>query len=247
MWSARAQPRDDLPPCGPDRRAPLGRRPGARLAHKRRGHDQRARRGPPGGRAARRQHLHRRRDLRRGQDHPRARGPPGRARGAVRHVEVLRRGLLQPVHAPARPVDASRCATATSTARARIHSARPASWRSSAASSSRAASPPSSGTAYRRATTSTSATWCRRISSPPSPRPSGAINIGTGVETTVLDLVEVLAEAGARGRFEAQHEAERPGEVRHIALDAARAQAELGWSAQVSMDEGLGRTLEALR
>ena len=192
------------------------------------------------------QHLHRRRDLRRGQDPPRARGPPGRARGAVRPVEVLRRGLLRACSRACTACRRSRCATATSTARARIRSARPASWPSSAESSSRVASPPSSGTAYRRATTSTSATWCRPISSLPSPRPSGAINIGTGIETTVLDLVEVLAKQ-AEGRFEAQHEPERPGEVRHIALDAARAQAELGWSAQVSMDEGLGRTLQALR
>ena len=74
----------------------------------------------------------------------------------------------------------------------------------------------------------------------------GAVNIGTGVQTTVLDIVDVLA-AQADGRFEPRHEPERAGEVRHIALDASHAQAELGWSARVSMSEGLARTLAALR
>lgn len=75
---------------------------------------------------------------------------------------------------------------------------------------------------------------------------SGALNIGTGVQTTVLDIVDALADQADRP-FAPQHEPERAGEVRHIALDASRAQAELGWSAGVSMREGLERTLEALR
>jgi UDP-glucose 4-epimerase len=75
---------------------------------------------------------------------------------------------------------------------------------------------------------------------------SGALNIGTGIQTTVLDLVEAMAEM-TDAPFEPHHEPERTGEVRHIALDASRAQAELGWSAQVSMREGLERTLAALR
>src|SRR5947209_9872250 len=49
---------------------------------------------------------------------------------------------------------------------------------------------------------------------------SGAINIGTGREATVLELVDALA--GLAGRdFVAQHAPERLGEVRHIALDAS--------------------------
>ena len=38
-----------------------------------------------------------------------------------------------------------------------------------------------------------------------------------------------------------------PGEVQHIALDASRAKAELGWEAQVDLDQGLARTLDSLR
>ena len=46
--------------------------------------------------------------------------------------------------------------------------------------------------------------------------------------------------------FEAEHAPERPGEVQHIALDPSRAREELGWEAQVELDEGLRRTLESL-
>jgi UDP-glucose 4-epimerase len=75
---------------------------------------------------------------------------------------------------------------------------------------------------------------------------SGAFNIGTGVETSVLDLVEALAPQ-ADGPFEAEMAPERPGEVRHIYLDATRAREELGWSAQTGLSDGLAITLDSLR
>jgi UDP-glucose 4-epimerase len=71
---------------------------------------------------------------------------------------------------------------------------------------------------------------------------SGPINIGTGVQTTVLELVDALAELGGR-ELEPEHAPERPGEVRHIALDYARAREELGWEPGTSLREGLRRTL----
>ena len=74
----------------------------------------------------------------------------------------------------------------------------------------------------------------------------GAFNIGTGVETNVVQLVEALG-SHADGGFSAEHAPERPGEVRHIYLDTARAQGELGWQAEVGLAEGLGLTLESLR
>ena len=73
-----------------------------------------------------------------------------------------------------------------------------------------------------------------------------AINIGTGVGTSVLDVVQSLV-AQADGPFEPEMSPERPGEVRHIHLDASRAQAELGWEPKVALDEGLERTLASLR
>ena len=74
----------------------------------------------------------------------------------------------------------------------------------------------------------------------------GAFNIGTGVESSVLDLIAALTAHASDG-FEAAHAAERPGEVRHIALDSTRAQGELGWQAKVGLAEGIERTLASHR
>jgi UDP-glucose 4-epimerase len=74
---------------------------------------------------------------------------------------------------------------------------------------------------------------------------TGAFNIGRGVETNVLELVEALRPL-ARDGFEPEHAPERPGEVRRIALDASRARDELGWEAKVGLEEGLERTLASL-
>jgi UDP-glucose 4-epimerase len=71
---------------------------------------------------------------------------------------------------------------------------------------------------------------------------TGPINIGTGVEASVLDLVEALAPH-AHADFTPDHQAERPGEVRHIALDASRAREILGWEARVPLGEGIEQTL----
>jgi len=74
----------------------------------------------------------------------------------------------------------------------------------------------------------------------------GAFNIGTGIETNVLEIVEALAAHSENG-FAAEHAPERPGEVRHIVLDYSRAAGELGWEAQTGLVEGLDRTLASLR
>lgn len=75
---------------------------------------------------------------------------------------------------------------------------------------------------------------------------TGSFNIGTGVETSVLDIVSALAPH-ARESFEPEMVPERPGEVRHIALDASRAKGELDWSPAVGLNDGLERTLNSLR
>ena len=75
---------------------------------------------------------------------------------------------------------------------------------------------------------------------------TGPINIGLGQEKSVLDIVDVLKQHAPDG-FDVEHAPERPGEVQHIALDPSRAREELGWEAQVELDEGLKRTLDSLR
>ena len=63
----------------------------------------------------------------------------------------------------------------------------------------------------------------------------------------MLDIVEALAAHADGSAFEAEMAPERPGEVRHIALDARRAQSDLGWRAEVGLGDGLQRTLASLR
>jgi UDP-glucose 4-epimerase len=75
---------------------------------------------------------------------------------------------------------------------------------------------------------------------------SGPINVGTGVQTTVLELVEALA-SHSDGEFAPQHAPERAGEVRHIALDFSRAREKLGWEPRTGLREGLELTLGLLR
>jgi UDP-glucose 4-epimerase len=74
----------------------------------------------------------------------------------------------------------------------------------------------------------------------------GAFNVGTGVQTSVLDLVEAL-KPEADGGFEPEMAPPRPGEVQHIALDASRARDQLGWNAETGLADGLKITLDSLR
>ena len=63
----------------------------------------------------------------------------------------------------------------------------------------------------------------------------GAYNVGTGLETTVLEIVERLD-------LEPSFETARPGEIRRSCLDSSAARATLGWQARVSLADGLERT-----
>ena len=74
----------------------------------------------------------------------------------------------------------------------------------------------------------------------------GAFNIGTGVQATVLEIVEALDRLGVNG-FKVEQKPERQGEVRHIYLDTTRAREELGWKAEVVLGQGLETTLDSLR
>jgi UDP-glucose 4-epimerase len=76
---------------------------------------------------------------------------------------------------------------------------------------------------------------------------TGPINIGTGRETSVLELIEALNQAGGvRALTEPEFAPERPGEVRRSCLDVQRACRELGWEARVGLRDGLSRVLATL-
>jgi UDP-glucose 4-epimerase len=74
----------------------------------------------------------------------------------------------------------------------------------------------------------------------------GALNVGTGRETSVLELYERLRDlGGAPQGFEPEFAPLRPGEVRRISIDPARAASELGWQPETALEEGLRLTLDS--
>ena len=70
---------------------------------------------------------------------------------------------------------------------------------------------------------------------------TGAINIGTGIETSVNRLYGILAAVAGSDQPPAYAPA-RPGEQQRSAIAAARAGRELGWRPEVALEEGLRRT-----
>jgi UDP-glucose 4-epimerase len=76
-------------------------------------------------------------------------------------------------------------------------------------------------------------------------RPGGVYNVGTGRATSVVELYE-LCRKTAESDAEARFEAERPGDLRHSLLDVSRAERELGWRPEVTLEDGLRRTWESL-
>ncbi len=67
-------------------------------------------------------------------------------------------------------------------------------------------------------------------------------NIGTGERTSVNQLFRALAAATGYER-EPTYAPERPGELRHNALDPRKAARDLGWKPWTTLEEGLAATL----
>ncbi len=74
-------------------------------------------------------------------------------------------------------------------------------------------------------------------------RPTGGLyQLGTGIETSVNALVELLADEMADQGVTIVHEPERPGEIRRAFSDISRARADLGYAPSTSLHEGLSKT-----
>jgi UDP-glucose 4-epimerase len=69
------------------------------------------------------------------------------------------------------------------------------------------------------------------------------INIGTGVETSVQQLYDVMAKLTGF-KETAQYAPPRVGELQRSALDFGRAELHLGWKPFTALEEGTARTLE---
>jgi UDP-glucose 4-epimerase len=81
------------------------------------------------------------------------------------------------------------------------------------------------------------------------PEAHGEYNVGTGVESSVIELVAALREAAGEdvGDFEPEFAPARPGEVLRSCLDVGRARRDLGFTAETSLVDGLRATLDAVR
>jgi UDP-glucose 4-epimerase len=73
--------------------------------------------------------------------------------------------------------------------------------------------------------------------------PSGAYNIGTGMETNVNELYELLRDISGRN-LPARHGPAKPGEQLRSSIDPASAGRVLGWRAEVELAAGLEETLK---
>lgn len=70
----------------------------------------------------------------------------------------------------------------------------------------------------------------------------GTYNIGTGQQTSVIEVHRLIA-AFLGSSSSPSYAAPRPGELRAIALDATKAQRELGWTPAVGLPDGIERTI----
>ncbi len=70
----------------------------------------------------------------------------------------------------------------------------------------------------------------------------GAVNIGTGKETDVVTICRLLQQ-GLQSKIEAVHGPAKAGEQRRSCLETALAGRVLGWTPEVSLPQGLQRTI----
>lgn len=75
---------------------------------------------------------------------------------------------------------------------------------------------------------------------------TGVVNVGSAVETSVLDLVGAFGRIGDHGPFVPRFEPPRAGEVERSCLDAARAAELLGWTPRIDVAAGVRATLASL-
>ncbi len=78
-------------------------------------------------------------------------------------------------------------------------------------------------------------------------RPDGGVyNLGRGIEVTDLEVFESVQEA-VGSDIEPVFADVRPGEVEHIALDASKAERELGWRWKVDLIGGIAQAVDFYR
>jgi nucleoside-diphosphate-sugar epimerase len=76
---------------------------------------------------------------------------------------------------------------------------------------------------------------------------SGTYNAGSGVSYSVQEVAEHIAQLAGTGKRVISREQARQDEVLDTVADISRARAELHWVPKVGLEEGLRRTVDALR
>lgn len=71
---------------------------------------------------------------------------------------------------------------------------------------------------------------------------TGIVNIGTGVETSVNKLWELIS--AQHGGGEMNYEEARPGEVDRSVIDASETKAAINWEPTIEIEEGIKKTYE---
>lgn len=74
-----------------------------------------------------------------------------------------------------------------------------------------------------------------------------AINVGSGREISVNEVVRAILEAAAATEHPVVHGPARPGDVRRQRADVGRAQAEVGFEPSVDFHDGIRRTVASYR
>jgi len=72
----------------------------------------------------------------------------------------------------------------------------------------------------------------------------GVFNVGTGRETSVVELYELCRRVAGKEDVEAVFAPPRPGELQRSVLDISHAVDELGWRPEHSLEDGLRETWE---
>jgi UDP-glucose 4-epimerase len=72
------------------------------------------------------------------------------------------------------------------------------------------------------------------------------INIATGIETSVMELYSLIAEATG-SKLQPDHLPERPGDAMRVKLDITKARQVLSWEPKIGLEEGIRRTVESVR
>lgn len=85
---------------------------------------------------------------------------------------------------------------------------------------------------------------CRAIWLTLQKQASGVYQLGTGVETSIIDLIAVLKSLEPDRKASITHGPELPGEVRSNVCDITRARADLGFTPEYDLRRGVGETLD---